>query len=180
MSMEKKVFRAFTVDNFEKEETFLRDMSSKGWHFKRYQGMRYFFEESTPTDFQYRIDYHNSSEGDIEEYLQFFEDSGWHAIFSYPIFDGYWCYFRKRIKGNKNLEIYTDHSSKIDLFKKIRLKWGIFGLIFTFLILPFVLFATSSTYFFTNLIVYAVCGSVVFLYIKLVLNLTKKIHHLNK
>ncbi len=178
--MEKKVIKFITVDNFEKEERFLREMSSKGWHFTRYETLRYFFEQSTSKDFQYRIDYHSSSEGDLDEYLQLFEDSGWEPVFTSPILDGHWCYFRKEVRENENMEIYTDNTSKIELFKKIRLKWGVFGLIITAVFFPLILLATSSDYLFTNVIVAGALITIVLLYSKLVLNITRKIHQLRE
>ncbi len=178
--MEKKVSKFFTVDNFEKEEQFLIEMASKGWYFTHYENLKYHFQQAASKDFQYRIDYHNSSDGDLDDYLQLFEDSGWESVFTYPILDGYWCYFRKEAKESENTEIYTDNTSKIELFKKIRLKWGIFGLLITFGMLPLILLATASDFVFTNFIVAFAIGFVVLLYVKLVLNLTRKINQLKE
>lgn len=178
--MEKKVFKFITVDNFEKEEQFLRDMSLEGWHFTHYEGLNYYFEKGTPKDFYYRIDYHSPNEGDKEDYLQLFEDSGWTTVFSYPIFDGEWCYFKKEAKENENLEIFTDSDSKIELFQKIRSKWGYFGLILTVLFLPLFLFVFSLDRPFDLLLFSVSLGTIVILYSKMVLNLTRKIQQLKK
>lgn len=45
--MEKKVFNLFTVDQFEKEQDFLHQMSLKGWHFSSYKNLHYHFEQGS-------------------------------------------------------------------------------------------------------------------------------------
>lgn len=179
--MEKKVIKFITVDNFEKEETYLEQMSKKGWHFVKYEGLRYFFESGDPINIIYQIDYHSSTDGDKEDYLQLFKDSGWIPVFAYPIFDGEWCYFKKETASNNSPKIYTDNESKIELFSKIRKTWGTFGLILSLVFLPitFVTGILTSNSF----LIYFVLLIFVFialLYIKMVLNLTSKIHQLRE
>lgn len=179
--MEKKVIKFITADNFEKEENYLEEMSKKGWHFTKYKDFRYFFESGDSNDVIYQIDYHSSYEGDKEDYLQLFKDSGWTLVFTYPIFDGEWCYFKKQKTSDEPSKIYTDNDSKIELFSKIRKLWGTFGLIICLLFLPITFISGILTS--NSFLIYFVLLMFTFialLYLKMVLNLTKKIHQLRK
>ncbi|WP_066191631.1 DUF2812 domain-containing protein [Gracilibacillus timonensis] len=179
--MEKKVFKFFTVDNFEKEEAYLRKMAQKGWHFKRYQGFRYYFEKGEPQDVYYRIDCHSPGDGDRDDYIQFFEDSGWSPVFFYPIFDVEWTYFRKSSNHSGITEIYTDSTSKISLFRKIRKRWSFLGIfIFTCMIILSLLSGITLERPFLLLFLAIVVGSFILLYSKMIFNFTRKIQKLQQ
>lgn len=179
--MVKKVFKFFTVDNFEKEETYLREMAQKGWHFKKFQGLRYFFEKGDSQDIYYRIDYHSPADGDRDDYIQLFEDSGWSLAFAYPVLDGEWMYFRKDSNSPGITEIFTDSSSKINLFRKIRRRWSAF--VFIFLACGFLPSFTTGIalekpflLFFNAILI----GGIGILYGKMIVNLTRKIQKLQQ
>lgn len=179
--MEKKMFKFFTVDDFEKEEVYLRKMAQKGWYFKHYQGLRYCFEKGEPQDMYYRIDYHSPDDGDRDDYIQLFEDSGWSLAFSYPIFDGEWVYFRKDSNNSGITEIFTDPTSKINLFHKIRKRWSFFGIsIFIFMIMLLFISGITLENPFLSLFLAIILGSIVLLYSKMILNLTRKIQKLQQ
>lgn len=94
--MHKTIYKFITVDNYEKEEIFLKDMSLKGWHFFQFKGLKYYFEKKTLENIDYRIDYFVGDQSEKDDYVQLFEDSGWTLVTTYPIFDGEWCYFKKK------------------------------------------------------------------------------------
>lgn len=177
----KKELKIFTVDNFEKEELYLRRMAQKGWFFKSYKGLRYYFEKEEPQNTYYCIDYHSPYDGDKKEYLQLFKDSGWEPIFSFPILDGEWIYFKKNSDKSGSTEIFTDASSKIQLFRKIKSRWLRFAmLLFICVFLPLlvssIILKNPVLFFFLILIV----GGIAVLYGKMAFNLTKKIQKLQQ
>ncbi|GAA3026162.1 DUF2812 domain-containing protein [Tetragenococcus solitarius] len=177
----KKVFKFFTVDNFEKEELYLRKMAQKGWQFKNYRGFRYYFEKDKPQDTYYRIDYHASDDGDKSEYLQLFRDSGWEPIFSLPILDGEWVYFKKNNSQTGSTEIFTDASSKIQLFRKIKKRWARFALLlFICAFLPLIVGSLIFKSPFLFLFLILISGGIAVLYGKMIVNLAKKIQKLQE
>lgn len=177
--MEKKVLKFFTVDNFEKEEVFLRQMSLKGWHFTHYKGLKYCFEKGESMNIYYRIDYNSPAEEGREDYLQLFEDSGWTTVFTYPIFDGEWCYFRKAADEEKAPEIFTDSASKVELFRKIRKTWSTFGLLLSIIYLPLIMLTAVNGPAIIVWLLFLLLGFIVLLYSKMTINLTKKINQLS-
>lgn len=177
----KKEFKIFTVDNFEKEEIYLRKMALKGYHFKNYQGLKYYFKNGKPQNNYYRIDYHSPADGDREEYIQLFEDSGWEMVFSYPILDGEWVYFKKDGDQPGSTEIFTDASSKVQLFRKIKTRWLRFGVLISICILtPSLITSITLKESFSLLIVLPILAGIIFLYGKMIFNLTKKIQELEQ
>ncbi len=112
-TMEK--FHWFWAWDDEKEETWLREMSQKGWRFKSvsFPG-NYIFEQGEPSDDVYRLDYFTKRK-DMTNYLQIFEDAGWEYMGE---MNG-WQYFRQEaIKGEMS-EIYTDNESKAKKYQRI-------------------------------------------------------------
>ncbi|MDN6640505.1 MAG: DUF2812 domain-containing protein [Tetragenococcus halophilus] len=174
----KKVFKIFTVDNFEKEEIYLRKMAKKGWQFKKYQGLKYYFEKEKPQDIYYRIDYHGSDDGDKNEYLQLFRDSGWEPIFFLPILDGEWVYFKKNGDEPGSTEIFTDASSKIQLFRKLKKRWLRFAMFFVCAFIPLLVISVILRNPVLFFLLVVILGANIFLYGKMALNLTKKIQEL--
>lgn len=179
--MEKKVFKFITVDQLEKEQKYLHEMDLKGWHFKCYKNLRYHFEQNPPANYVYRIDYKETLE-DLDEYLSIFEDAGWEVVYSYPIFQGSWIYFRKlSTNESRDLEIFTDKDSMVDLLKKVRTHWTRFGTVMSLLLLFFTilnLFVSKSLF---SGVPTALCFLfIAILYVKLFINLTKKIKQLEQ
>ncbi|WP_208559282.1 DUF2812 domain-containing protein [Marinilactibacillus kalidii] len=178
--MKKSVYKFITVDNYEKEECFLKEMALKGWHFTHYKGLRYHFEQGESEKVDYRIDYFDGKKEEKEDYAQLFEDAGWTLVTTYPIFDGEWCYFKKEAKDKEVNEIFTDDESKIMLFKKIRYRWTMYGFLLLALI-PFSLYTTLSRgTLFLSIPMMILFSSAIVLYIKLWLNLSFKIKRLQK
>jgi hypothetical protein len=100
----------------EQEEAWLRSMSQKGWHLSSV-GLPciYRFWAGEPRDYVYRLDYQTFPKKDKQEYQQLFRDAGWEYIGEMSA----WQYFRKEVKEEEPLEIFTDVESKIAKYKRI-------------------------------------------------------------
>lgn len=113
----KKVFKIFTVMEYEKEQEYLRDEHKNGWKFVKvsFPGI-YLFEKCTPEDVVYQLDYNEDREKNMGEYIQMFRDCGWDYICD---FVGY-SYFRKPVSEmNGEEEIFSDDSSKMDMIDRV-------------------------------------------------------------
>lgn len=134
MSKKKKMFRWFTMVDFEEEEVFLRQQHKMGWKFRKFilPGF-YIFEECEPEDVVYRLDYSTVAKEDKEGYLQIFRDCNWEYLFDV---NG-WSYFRKPAEEEEQKnDIFSDVETKIAFLNRIR--WSMMPLliIFFFCILP--------------------------------------------
>ncbi len=99
----------------QQQEDWLREMSQQGWQLDHvYFPATYKFERVTPRDTIYRLDFKEKRK-DRETYLQIFEDAGWEHVQS---FNG-WQYFRKPAEAGQG-EIFTDTSSKVEKYRRIR------------------------------------------------------------
>jgi hypothetical protein len=112
-----KQFRWFWAWDDEKEEKWLRDMSTKGWHFKSVSlPGNYYFEQGEPKDYVFRLDYLPDRK-DMVTYLQIFQDAGW----DYMGEMNNWQYFRKEAVNGEVPEIFTDNESKSKKYQRILL-----------------------------------------------------------
>ncbi len=111
-----KKFKWFWAWQDEKEEDWLREMSKNGYHLKRPGFFGSFeFDLGEPTDYIYRLDFNASSNKDLDNYLQLFEDAGWDYLGNL----GGWQYFRiKAISGGRP-EIYSDNELKIQKYQRL-------------------------------------------------------------
>lgn len=97
----------------DKEETFLNDMSAKGYAMKRFFLGFYTFEECQPGEYTYRVDLiSDKTTEQRNELYDLIRDSGGELVQTW----GIWAIFRK--KGN--FELYTDPESQIKQFRRIR------------------------------------------------------------
>jgi len=112
--MKKTMWRLFV--NFEKEEAWLNEMSTKGLAFTNYFLGRYSFIDCNPGEYIYRIELleHLPTHPESQQYLKFMEENGAEQI----SFWNSWAYFRKRSEDGE-FEIYNDNDSKIAHFKRI-------------------------------------------------------------
>ncbi|EOI6973793.1 DUF2812 domain-containing protein [Listeria monocytogenes] len=177
--MEKKVFKFFTVDNMEKEESYLNEMAQNGWFFQKYKSFKYHFEQGEPAKYSYAIDF-KENEGDEEAYKTLFEDAGWEIVFSYPVLNGNWMYFRKAVApGDTEEAIFTDETSLIQLYKNIRKRWTIFGAIVSlFLFVELLIVFQMENNIGITTFICIIFLILVTLYGKMFFNLTRKINHL--
>ena len=113
----KKLFRNFSIFEYEKEERFLREMHKSGWKFVKVTGFGvYHFEKCTPEDVIYQLDYNRDAQKKRDEYLQMFTDCGWDHLQDYA---GY-SYFRKPAADMREDEgIFCDEESKIMMMERV-------------------------------------------------------------
>jgi len=107
--------------NFQKEESWLEEMSNKGFIFV-HRGVTYKFYIGTPEASNIKIDYRQfKNNKDFLDYCTMFEDSGWKHI------DGSKSsgtqYF-KQMKANSNDDIFSDKVSKAGRFKRLSNIWA--------------------------------------------------------
>lgn len=144
MKTKKRTIKFFTVANFDKEERYLEKMAASGWLFEKYRFPFYYFKRNTPKKITYHIDF-KEDQKDLSEYLSIHEDAGFQNVFQYPLLNGAWMYFTHQDAPNEpKSKLYTDSESLIELCKRIRTRWTIFGatmfpltLIPTFIISPY-------------------------------------------
>jgi len=114
----KRLFRMYTISDYDKEESFLREQHRAGYELVKFKmpGF-YYFKKCEPEDMIYQLDYSAEvAKIDKENYLQVFRDSNWEYLFDV---NG-WSYFKKPANAeDKNLSIFTDSQSKLELIRKV-------------------------------------------------------------
>ncbi len=113
----KKQFKWFSIFQYEEEQDYLRKMHQKGWRFVKVTGFgMYHFEECSPEDVVYQLDYNKEGLENKEEYVKMFEDCSWEHIQDYA---GY-SYFRKKVsESGEAEEIFCDDASKIQMMERV-------------------------------------------------------------
>lgn len=118
----KKEFHYFVLTDYEKEEEYLRKMHGKGYKFvKVYLPGIYCFEKCEPEDVIYKLDFNPQTEENKQDYLQMYRDYGWEYIQDMNEYS----YFRKKASeatDKKELEIFSDNESKLEMLKRIFIK----------------------------------------------------------
>lgn len=117
MKNTKTELRFFSVPEWKKEETYLREQHKKGWKFVKVSGFcAYHFEKCIPEDVIYQLDYNQDGIAHKEEYVKMFSDCGWEYLQDYV---GY-SYFRKAASEmNQTEEIFCDDASRLDMMKRV-------------------------------------------------------------
>lgn len=108
----KRIFRLFTIVDFEKEEEWLGRMHQNGWKFTGYRYGLFHFEECLPQDVIYRIAFKEKKLDN--EYLQVFTDAGWDYVSTCLNF----AYFRKEAVDflpEDDRQITSDAMSRLDV-----------------------------------------------------------------
>lgn len=114
MKTTKIVYKIFF--SFEKEEKWLEEMSSQGWHLVNPPGVGYRFEQGLPEDRIYKIDYRTLKNQDaVDEYVSLFEDSDWVCINPYPKKNNYYFYTQSE---NEMKHIFSDKVSKAQRYHR--------------------------------------------------------------
>lgn len=113
----KKVFKYFTIFEYEKEQEYLRKMHLSGWKFVKVSGFCiYHFEKCVPQDVVYQLDYNKEGIAHKEEYIQLFIDCGWEYLQDYV---GY-SYFRKAASDMSGKEeIFCDEQSRRQMLERV-------------------------------------------------------------
>lgn len=142
----KKEFRWFNIFQYENEQEYLRTMHRAGWKFIKVTGLgTYHFEECTPEDVVYQLDYNQEGLAHKTEYVQMFGDCGWEYIQDYA---GY-SYFRKpSSEMNGDEEIFCDDDDRAAMMGRV-FKGRLLPLVilFTACLLPqFVINLSQSNY----------------------------------
>lgn len=114
--MRNTIHKWFWPWNFEKEEKWLNEMSSKGHQLVAVEFCKYIFEASIKDKYAYRLELLENMPSSRESisYIGFLEETGVEYIGSVAR----WAYFRKEVT-NTPFEIYSDIDSKIKHYKRI-------------------------------------------------------------
>jgi len=111
-----KINKWFWVWNLEEEKAFLEEKAREGLVLKSVSLGRYTFEESTPKDLIYQMDFKGLDQKISEdEYLQLYEDAGWNLAGRL----GGWYYFSQESSEEMNLLIFNDNASKALIYKRL-------------------------------------------------------------
>jgi hypothetical protein len=117
MSKTKLMIRFFTISDYEEEERWLRSQHQNGWKFvKMVPPCFYTFEQCSPEDVIYRLDFKNK--GVTDDYMQMYADFGW----EYTGHCMNWLYFRKpasQVDGEKEGELFSENASKVDMISHV-------------------------------------------------------------
>lgn len=110
------VYKRFSIGGFEKEEKWLNEMSAKGMQLVSVGFFRYEFEQGTPSEYIYRLEFLDKLPLNAESvaYIKFMEETGVDHIGSFFR----WAYFRKKTTDGP-FELYSEISSKIKHYKRI-------------------------------------------------------------
>ena len=110
------VYKRFSIGGFEKEEKWLNEMSAKGMQLVSVGFCKYEFEQGTPSEYVYRLEFLDRLPLNAESvaYLKFMEETGVEHIASYMR----WVYFRKKATDGP-FELFSEISSKIKHYKRI-------------------------------------------------------------
>jgi hypothetical protein len=113
-----------------KEETWLEEMSTTGWHLTSVQlPCFYTFDKGEALRNVYRLDYTLMKKDKLDEYLQIFRDAGWEYVGEMSN----WRYWRKQVVNGDAAEIFTDNESKIKKYQRM-LTYMVFFLVILTLI----------------------------------------------
>jgi len=108
-------FKWFWAWQDDKQEAWLEEMSRKGLHLLDFKLFgRYIFEEGEPRDFNYRMDFDQSS-GKDSDYYNLIQESGWEHVIAIMG----WQYWRMEAGDGRNAELFTDTESKIRKYKRL-------------------------------------------------------------
>lgn len=112
----KKVFKLFTIADFEREEVYLRQMHQAVWKVVAFRLGVYTFEKVQSEDVIYQLDF--KLHGRDSSNKQLFEDNGWEYVLDCNNFS----YFRKpasQVEQEADGMIYSDISSKLDMLNRL-------------------------------------------------------------
>ena len=117
MKEKKRVFKYFTIMEYEQEQEYLRKQHQAGWRFERvaFPGI-YTFVKCEPEDVVYQLDYNQDRKNDMAGYVQMYRDCGWEYICDFVDYS----YFRKPVSAMQGEEeIFNDDASKLDMLERV-------------------------------------------------------------
>ena len=102
--------------DYEKEERWLNEMASRGWHLVRYRLGGYRFEQGEPGEWIYRIELLPAEPGSAasQEYLTLLLDSGAKVVSTHAR----WVYLR-RPAALGPFELFSDLESRIGHYRRV-------------------------------------------------------------
>lgn len=105
--------------DYRKEEEWINSLADRGLLLVDSFWCRYVFEDGTPGDYIYRVEFldHRAKHPESIKYLKFLEETGVEHIASYM----HWVTLRKK-KADGDFELYTDLDSKIKRCGRI-MRW---------------------------------------------------------
>ncbi len=122
MGDDMKKYRFFWTYQHEEEEKWLNDLSKDGLHLSgKSSFLRYNFENDPGPMYVYRLDY-NPDDNQADDLIAFYKELGWDSIAKNS---DSWYYFRKAAGNDADHQLYSDSSSRIELFKRIRNRIGL-------------------------------------------------------
>ncbi len=177
--MSKVKIHVFSISDYEEEEVWLRKQHRQGLKFvKMVPPCFYVFEECSPEDVVYRLDYQNASAS--SDCKQIFQDYGW----EYTGSCAGWLYFRKpasEIQHENDGEIFSDGQSKVDMIQHV-LKTRISPLlaIFFCLLIPNLVRAFSGSLGKVDYFLIAFFSAMVIIYLYLIIHCGRKLMKLRE
>lgn len=112
----KIVKKLFFIWGEQKEKLFLEKMAKDGYKLVKVRFGKYYFEEDTSKDVVYQFDYKGLSKITEDEYLGFYNDTGWTLACQY----GGWYYFYQEInEGEEIPTIYSDNHSMKARYRRL-------------------------------------------------------------
>ena len=107
--------------DFEKEEKWLNEMSTKGMALSDYSWCRYVFTETPSKEYTYRLELleHLPTHAESVAYIKFLEENGVECVATYM----WWIFLRKK-SSEGEFYIYSDLESKIKHYKRINVLWN--------------------------------------------------------
>ncbi len=116
--MRHKVWKVFW--DYELEEKWLNEMSSKGLHMIYFSWAQYIFEEDSQKKYQYKIELlkERATNSESVVYINFLKENDIELMAS----NMRWIYVRKDLKEGA-FELYSDKASKISHYVRIISMW---------------------------------------------------------
>lgn len=112
----KKVWRFYTIADYEKEENFLNEMARDGWNLTAVGFCRYIFRRGTPGEYIYKLDMVERGDSDQvkESYFNFLTDCGIRVVGEFKD----WIYLQKRAADGP-FDMKNDTYAKLRQLNKV-------------------------------------------------------------
>lgn len=112
----KKVWRFYTIADYEKEEAFLNEMARAGWNLTSVGFCRYIFRRGNEGEYIYKLDMVERTESDEvkESYFNFLTDCGIRIVGDFKD----WIYLQKRASDGP-FDMKNDTYSKLRQVNKV-------------------------------------------------------------
>lgn len=185
-ALEVKKFKLFFVSDMDDEAKYLHEMSIKGYHFLRKEGLYYIFKKDNPSNYYYHLSYYEKDKRDSERYLKNYEEAGWSNIYHEKAeFDGVWNYFRIKLgDGETEPNIFSDRISRIALYKRMLSSWKslLFVICICFLFMIFITYflythpsSMTLAFMILSIIVMLIVIATLIIYIRAYIRIHKKL-----